>query len=126
MKRTAVIVLLVGLASCAPPYVWGDENRVEGRLLSIVPLGSLPARLEETAKRRGWDLDHRNIQSWPVGTKTYLDDTHRDCRSRGGPVVPTIVAHYYAPLETHVEALWLFDPGERLADICVRKTVDGL
>jgi hypothetical protein len=94
--------------------------------LSIVPLGSSPARLEEAAKRRGWDLDHRNIQSCPAGTEAYLHDTHRDCRSRGGPVVPTIIARYYAPLKTHVKAMWLFDAEKRLAHICTRKTVDGL
>jgi len=126
MKRIAISALLLAVAGCAPPYVWGDGDRVESRLVNMVPLGSSPERLEGTAKERGWDIDHRNVRSWPAGSKTYMHDTHLDCRSRGGPVVPVVIAHYSAPFETYVESLWLFDPQKRLRDICVRKTVDAL
>ena len=126
MKRIASSALFLAIVGCAPPYVWGDADRVEEGLVEMVPLGSSPARLEATAKSRGWDIDHRNVRSWPAGSKTYMDDTHLNCRSRGGPVVPSIITHYYTPFETYVETLWLFDPQNRLRDICVRKTVDAL
>lgn len=126
MKRFASSALLLAIAGCAPHYVWGDANRVEQRLVDMVPLGSSFARLEEAAKERGWDIDRRNVRSWPAGSKTYMDDTHLDCRSRGGPVVPIIIARYSAPFRTAVETLWLFDQQNRLRDICVRKTVDAL
>ena len=126
MKRIAGSALLLTIAGCAPPYAWGDADRVEERLANMVPLGSSPARLEGTAKERGWDVDRRNIRSWPAGSKTYMNDTNLDCRSRGGPVVPVIIARYSAPFRTVVETLWLFDPEKRLRDICVRKTVDAL
>jgi hypothetical protein len=98
MKRIASWTLLLAIAGCAPSYVWGDAEQVERRLVKMVPLGSSPARLEATGKRRGWEIDHRNIRSWPAGSDTYMDDTHLDCRSRGGPVVPAIIAHYSAPV----------------------------
>ncbi len=126
MRRVFTCGVLLVMAGCAPPYVWGGAEGVERRLVEMVPLGSPPGRLEDAAERRGWDIDQRNIRSWPAGSKTYMHDTHLDCRSRGGPVVPIIVAHYSAPLETYVETLWLFDLQKRLADICVRKTVDTL
>ncbi len=125
MKRIANSALFLAIAGCAPTYVWGDANRVEEQLVEMVPLGSSFARLEATAKSRGWDIDHRNVRSGPAGSKTKMDDTHVICRSRGGPVVPSIIAHYSAPFETYVEALWLFDRQNRLRGICVRKTVDG-
>ena len=126
MKRIAISAVPFAVAGCAPSYVWGDADGVESRLADMVPLGSSPARLDSAAKERGWDIEHRNVRSWPVGSKTYMHDTHLDCRSRGGPVVPIIIAHYSAPFETYVESLWLFDPQKRLRDICVRKTVDAL
>lgn len=91
----------------------------------MVPLGSSSARLEGVAKERGWDIDRGNIWSWPAGSKTYMHDRDLDCRSRGGPIIPVIIAHYSAPLDTSVESLWLFDPQKRLRDVCVRKTVDA-
>ena len=126
MTRIAISALLLAIAGCAPPYVWGDADGVESRLVNMVPLGSSPARLEGAAKERGWNIDHRNVRSWPAGSETYMHDTHLDCRSRGGPVIPIIIAHYSAPFDTYVESLWLFDPQKRLRDICVRKTVDAL
>ena len=126
MKCIASSALFFAIAGCAPPYVWGDADRVEDRLVVMVPLGSSPALLKATAKSRGWDINHRNVRSWPAGSKTYMDDTHLSCRSRGGLAVPSIIAHYSAPFETYVESLWLFDPQNRLRDICVRKTVDAL
>ena len=126
MKRITICALLLALAGCAPPYVWGDADGIENRLVNMVPFGSSPARLEAAAKERGWNIDHRDIRSWPAGSETYMDDTHLECRSRGGPVVPIVIAHYSAPFETYVESLWLFDPQERLRDVCVRKTVDAL
>lgn len=124
MKQLFIKALVISLVGCAPPYVWGGENRVKQKLLRMVPLGSSLSRLEATAEQRGWDIKRQQVRSWPVGTKTYLNDTHRDCRSRGGPTVPAIIAHYHAPLETHVETLWLFDTQKRLRDICVRKTTN--
>lgn len=126
MKCIAMTALVLGLAGCAPTYVWGDAGRIEKKLLAMVPLGSTPTRLEAVAKERGWKIDHRNIRSWSLGTKTYMDDNELDCRSRGGPVIPAIIAHYSAPFDTYVETMWLFDPQQRLRDLCVRKTVDAL
>lgn len=126
MQRIALTALLLTIAGCAPPYVWGDADSVEGRLIDIVPLGSPPYRLEGAAKERRWDIDERNTGSWPAGSKTYMHDTHLDCRSRGGLVVPIIIAHYSAPFDTYVESLWLFDRQKRLRKVCVRKTVDAL
>jgi hypothetical protein len=92
----------------------------------MVPLGPSPARLEGAANERGWQIDYRIVRRSPAGSETYVHDTHFDCRSRGGRVVPIIVAHYSAPFETNVESVWLFDAQERLRDVCVRKTVDAL
>jgi len=122
VKRFVSSVIVLSLAGCAPSYVWGKPESVKQRLVVMVPLDSPLIQLAATAKQRGWEIDRRNIRSWPAGTETYMDD----CRSRGGPVVPVVVAHYHAPFETHVESLWLFDPQKRLRDICVRKTIDAL
>jgi len=54
-----------------------------------------------------------------------MNDHNLDCHSHGGPVVPAIIAHYSAPLDTYVKSLWLFDAKQRLRDVCVRKTVDA-
>ena len=126
MRCIAVGLMLFAIAGCAPPYVWGDADGVENRLIDIVPLGSSPARLRDAGEERGWRIDSRNIRSSAAGSETYMHDTHLDCRSRGGAVVPIIVAHYSAPFDTAVESLWLFDPQRRLSDVCVRKTVDAL
>lgn len=126
MQRTALIALLLTLAGCAPPYAWGDAHGVEARLIDMVPLGSPPAQLEGVAKQRGWNINQQNIRSLPAGSETFMHDTHRDCRSRGGLVVPIILARYSAPFDTYVESLWLFDPKKRLRGVCVRKTVDAL
>lgn len=125
MKRFVAPLLALSMAGCAPSYVWGDADRIEERLVQMVPLGSTPAQLQQAARERGWDIDHRNIRSWPVGTETYMHDTHLDCRSRGGADVGVIIARYSAPFQTAVESLWLFDSQLRLQDVCVRKTVDA-
>jgi hypothetical protein len=126
MRRIAISALLLGSTSCAPPYVWGDADRVEQQLVALVPLGSSLAQLEATGRKLGWDIDHRSIRSWPAGSETYVQDNDLECRSRGGPVAPVIIARYYAPFQVSVETLWLFDPQKRLRDICVRKTADAL
>jgi hypothetical protein len=92
----------------------------------MVPLGSEPARLTAVAKQRGWEIDRRNIYRSLAGSKTYMDDTHLVCRSKGGLVVPAIIDRYNAPFTTIVESMWLFDAGGKLRDVCVRKTVDAL
>ena len=125
MQRVLAATLCLGLTACGPPYAWGDAERVEERLVRMVPLGSSPSELAAAAKERGWKIDRRNMWSQPAGSKTYFDDHGRKCRSRGGPVVPAIIAHYYSPLETY-ESLWLFDTQLRLRDVCVRKTMDGI
>lgn len=127
MKRLLVCVVLLTATSCAPPYVWGSEERVRQQLLDMVPAGSSRRVLAEVAARRGWEIDRRNIQTWPGGTKTYLESRNiRECRSHGGAVVPAIIAHYSAPFETYVESLWLFDTQQHLADVCVRKSSDAV
>lgn len=126
MRRVAIAALAISLVGCAPPYVWDDAQRVEERLLRMVPLGSQSVRLTATAKQRGWEIDRRNIYRSPAGSKTYFDDTHLVCRSKGGLVVPVIIDRYSAPFTTTVESMWLFDPSGRLRDVCVRKTVDAL
>jgi hypothetical protein len=127
LRGIAISVLSLAVVCCAPPYVWGDEDRVENRLLKMVPLGSSPAQLDEIGRRRGWDINPHNsrMRVSPAGTETYMHDRDTDCRSYGGPRVLIIVARYYAPLHVSVESLWLFDPQKRLRDICVRKTVDA-
>jgi len=114
------------LLGAHPLYVWGDAHGVEARLIDMVPLGSPPAQLEGAAKQRSWNINQQNIRSLPAGSETFMHDTHRDCRSRGGLVVPIILARYSAPFDTYVESFWLFDPKERLRGVCVRKTVDAL
>jgi hypothetical protein len=126
MKQVVGLALLLVIAACSPPYVWGDADRVEQRLMEMVPIGSPLSALAATAEERGWDIDRRNFRSWPAGSKTYMDDTHLRCRSAGGPAVPIVVARYSAPFMTVVETLWLFDQKRRLRDVCVRKTVDAL
>lgn len=126
MKRVSICALLFAMAACAPTYVWGDADGIRSRLVRMVPLGSSLARLESMANKRGWAIDNRDVRDSPAGSKTYMHDARLDCRSRGGPVVPVIIARYSAPFETYVESLWLFDRQKRLRDICVRKTVDAL
>jgi hypothetical protein len=92
----------------------------------MVPLGSPPSRLVEAAKERGWEIKRPNIYSSPNGAETYMHDTHLDCRSKGGLIVPVVIDRYYAPFLTVVEGMWLFDSQRRLRDVCVRKTIDAL
>lgn len=127
VNRSWPYILLLALASCAPSYVWGDAQGVKQRLLNMVPTGSSPALLADTAAERGWTIDQRNIRSWSAGSATYMNDPHAnlDCHSHGGLVVPVMIAHYQAPFDTDVESLWLFDTQQRLRDVCVRKTVDA-
>ena len=126
MRGTAITALAISIVGCAPSYVWGDAQRVEERLLRMVPLGSQPVRLTTIAKQRGWEIDRRNIYRSQAGSKTYMDDTHLICRGKGGLVVPVIIDRYSAPFTTTVESMWLFDPNGQLRDVCVRKTVDAL
>ena len=126
MRRAIIMTMAIGLVGCAPSYVWGDAQRVEERLLRMVPLGSQPARLIATAKQRSWQIDRLNTYRSPAGSKTYMDDNHLICRSKGGLVVPVIIDQYSAPFTTVVESMWLFDSRGQLRDVCVRKTVDAL
>lgn len=126
MKLAATIAMVLVLLACAPTYVWGDAQRVEERLETKVPLGSEPAQLIMAAKQHGWRIDRRNIYRSPNGSETYMHDTHLDCRSKGGLVVPVLIDEYHAPFATAVESMWLFDQQQRLRGICVRKTVDAL
>ena len=128
MRRIAATILLLANAGCAPFYVWGDADGIKSRLVEIVPLGSSPARLQEAAEERGWLIDVQNTRNRPRGSETHMHDVHGhlDCRSRGGLVVPIIVARYSPVFETTVESLWLFGPEKQLRAVCVRKTVDAL
>jgi hypothetical protein len=123
MKRFMAYALVLAFVSYALIYAWGPPQWARQELLQIVPLGSSPARLEKTAAWLRWTIDYRNIRSWPAGSPTYMDRRGQRCRSRGGLVVPVIVAHYS---NTYVESLWLFDGQRRLSDVCVRKDIDAL
>src|SRR4028118_353321 len=123
--RFAILASLLALGSCSPPVVWGDDEQLEERLLSIVPLGSSPATLDSEAERRGWNnrVDNRVFEA---GCKTYFDDTRLLCRERGGIKRVIAVARYGIPFTTTVETMWLFDPQGGLSDICIRRTTDAL
>src|SRR3954447_4463012 len=126
MRRPLACAMLLTVASCTPPYVRGDAERVKARLLHMVPRGSSLKLLKQVAAKRGWQGDQRNMDNWPAGAATYMNDHNLDCHGRGGLGVPAIIAHYHAPFETYVESLWLFDARLRLRDVCVRKAVDAL
>lgn len=125
LYRYAIIASTALLASCAPPLVWGSDDKVEQRLLSIVPLGSAPVALDDEARRRGWE---NRIDDEPSeeGSETHFNDTGRVCRSRGGVERQIVVARYNAPFTTIVETLWLFDSRDRLRDICIRSMSDAI
>lgn len=125
IQRLAILASLLAVGSCAPPLVWGDEDEVEARLLSIVPLGSAPATLDNEAERRGWD-NRPDDRVFEAGSKTYFDDTRRVCRSKGGVKRVIIVARYGFPFTTVVDTMWLFDPQGVLRDVCIRRTTDAL
>jgi hypothetical protein len=125
MKRFLAIVAPLAVANCAPPYLWGSEHQIKERLLRMVPPGSSPSRLEATATERGWKIDHLNMRVSAAGKETYFQKGADDCRTKGGWTVPAVLAHYSSPLDTYVESLWLFDAGQRLRDVCVRRTADA-
>jgi hypothetical protein len=112
----------VGLAGCAPAYVWSDAEKVEHSLGKIVPIGASQTELLAVAKIRSWEVDSLNIKIAGIGKATWFDD----CPGRGGFMVPVIIERYATPFETTVESMWLFDEYQKLADICVRKTTDAL
>ena len=125
IHRCAILASLLALGSCSPPLVWGDDDKVEGRLLSIVPLGSSPATLDSEAERRGWD-NRADNRVFEAGSETYFHDTRLVCREKGGVKRVIVVARYGIPFTTTVETMWLFDPQGRLSDICIRRTTDAL
>jgi len=92
----------------------------------MVPVGSSPAQVEKDSERRGWRILKIDARRFPIGTPTLLDDHHGGCRSKGGQDMTIVVAEYPTPFTTTVESIWLFDAGNRLADVCVRKTTDAL
>jgi hypothetical protein len=125
IPRDALLASLLALGGCAPPLVWGDDRKVEERLLSIVPLGSSPAALDKEAERRGWG-NSPDDRIFAAGSKTYFDDTHLVCRDKGGVRRVIVVAKYPTPFTTTVETMWLFDARGALRDICIRRTTDAL
>lgn len=120
IKRIAIGSLFF-VAGCGPSYVWGDDAATAKRLLEMVPQGSSLSDLTAEAARREWRLDQRNVHILEAGKLHYFDG----CKGQGGPAVPVIVADYRSPFRTIVETLWLFDSKQRLAGVCVRRSVDA-
>ena len=122
-----VIIACAGLAFCAPPpLVWGSDEKVEARLLKIVPPGSPVDALENEAADRGWRVrpDERHFKA---GTLSYFNrHGEGDCRYAGGPSRIVIVAEYSTPFTTTVETQWHYDQQRKLRDICIRRTTDAL
>jgi hypothetical protein len=95
---------------------------VEVRLLKLVPKGSSLAELRREATRRNWQISEPNVRLINDGSTTWIDG----CRGRGGAMAPVVIAEYGSPFTTSVETIWIFDGNDRLARVCVRKTVDAL
>jgi hypothetical protein len=126
VRNLAALLLIAAIEGCSPPLVWGSDQVVKDRLFKIVPPGSSPEALEEAAKKRGWTISARDERPFAAGTPTYFQNENRRCAYAGGPSRVLIIAHYWSPLETYVDAYWLFDPQRRLRDICIRRGVDSL
>jgi hypothetical protein len=124
--RLVALALVVSAASCSPPLGWGSDQAVKSKWFKIVPRGSSPADLEDAAKSHGWTVTGRDERRFAAGTPTYFEDNSRKCAFVGGPSRVVTIAHYWSPLETYVESYWLFDPQQRLRDICIRRGVDSL
>src|SRR3712207_3162082 len=98
MRRCPLLlIVLLSLGACAPTYVWGDARSVEARLFRMVPAGSTVDQLLQEARRRDWTVNGPTADVVEDGSPTYMDDTHFDCRGRGGRAIPVIVADYSAP-----------------------------
>jgi hypothetical protein len=122
LKNITVLLLLLLLAGCGPPYVWGDDAVTARQLLQMVPQGSSLNDLRAEAGRRGWKLDQRNTHILEAGEPHYFNN----CDGKGGPAVPVIIADYWGPLRTVVETLWIFGPEKKLVSVCVQRSVDAL
>jgi len=116
------ICLVLTLAGCGPPLVWGSDEATKERLLKIVPTGSTVSFLEIEAESRGWRVSYRDDREFEHGLPHYFGDS---CEHQGGVSRYVVVAEY-GILTTAVETVWLFNEDAELGMMCIRRTTDAL
>jgi hypothetical protein len=87
------------------------EPNVKRWLEKITPLGSTLSDVQATAERRGWYLRNRQGSDGST-TGTYIRGELGDYQG--------------LPFRTSVTVFWEFDPSNRLANIRIWKTTDGI
>ena len=118
----ALLSLILALSGCGPPLVWGGDDETRERLLRLVPLDSTVDELETEARERRWRNFFRDDRRFEKGLPHYFGN---GCRFQGGVSRNFIVAEY-GLFTTTVESLWMFDEAGKLAELCIRRTTDGL
>jgi hypothetical protein len=100
----AAILLIAALARCiTSPPLRRSEASIQQWLEKTTPLGSSLTDVRETAKRHGWHP------------------------SSDGPSIRGELGDYQGfPFVTSVTAFWEFDASNRLSNIRIWKTTDGL
>jgi hypothetical protein len=97
---------------------WRSNNRIEAYLLTQTPIGTPKPTVVSWLKPRG---KHTILASAPV-------PPHSDYPSTvvgGTSFISTVVAEYWLPLNTTIEAFYIFDATDNLADVRVRRTIDA-
>jgi hypothetical protein len=97
------------------PLRWPDFA-VHGWLLRSVPVGSSQSHLLEVAKTNGWRVNG----SWP-GHQPHSDWGGID----GATVVWVYLGEYQGLLRTDLDSFWAYDEKGNLADVRIRRMMDG-
>jgi hypothetical protein len=98
---------------------WRSEGAVEDFLREQTPLGSS----QETVLK--W-LRHEGVK--PTVTTAFIppNSEYPPTRVGGSSFINESLAHYWAPFPVDVEAFYIFDSDNRLADVRVRDDIDAL
>jgi hypothetical protein len=119
-----VVALLVVVATIAvalfPGSVlyWGSLLRIEHYLQDQTPIGSTQDTVVTWLQRRGSGAKLNIATIAPHSTFPPTD-------TGGASFIQTTIASYRIVLRADVEAFYVFDANDRLADIGVRRTVDA-
>lgn len=124
MFQLLAIACLGCASSCTSKFASKDPVETESRLLRVVPVGASEGTLLRTAASQHWRILGEPYQS--DGSPTSLNDAGYKCYSEpGGKVVPMIIAEYWRPFKTTLEAQWILNSDHIVTRVCVRTTTDA-
>lgn len=98
-----------------------SESTIEAKLLREAPLGSSTEQVGAMIRRHGWKL------SYPLANTGFYDQRAPRPREVGAKHFRASLGDYQGiPFKANVTAFWGFDENDKLIDLWVWKTWDGL